>query len=198
MSVLDEIVARTRREVERRRPRMPPAPEPVDRADDAFRALADRLNIWLLIGSLALKVAERRAVNRAFLIGPDGAVAARYDKLHMFDVDLPGGESYRESAVYEAGSAMTLAATPFAQLGLTICYDLRFPGLYRKLAQAGAELICAPAAFTRQTGEAHWATLLRARAIETGSYILAPAQGGLHADGRETYGHSMIVNPWAA
>ncbi|GAB4519455.1 MAG: carbon-nitrogen hydrolase family protein [Parvularculaceae bacterium] len=163
---------------------------------DAFRAQAEARKIWLLIGSLALKAGEGRAVNRGFLIGPDGAIAARYDKMHIFDVDLPGGESYRESAVYDAGDCAVVAKTPLANFGLSICYDLRFPALYRRLAQEGADVLCAPAAFTKQTGEAHWEVLLRARAIETGSFVVAPAQGGHHEDGRDTYGHSLIIGPW--
>lgn len=165
----------------------------------AFRDAAARHGIWLLIGSLAL-AAERpeRAVNRSFLLAPDGAIAARYDKLHLFDVDLPGRESYRESATYEAGQGAVLAEAAGARLGLTICYDLRFPALYRSLALAGAGVLTVPAAFTRRTGEAHWHVLLRARAIETGSFVLAPAQGGKHEDGRSTYGHSLIVSPWGA
>ena len=160
-----------------------------------FCTLAGELGIWLLLGSLALKVAERRALNRSFLIDPRGAIVARYDKLHMFDVDLEGGESYRESSVYERGDEGIVVAIPNATLGLSICYDLRFPHLYRALAQAGADLIAVPAAFTRQTGELHWHTLLRARAIETGAFVLAAAQGGHHEDGRETFGHSLVVAP---
>lgn len=162
---------------------------------EAFRQLAHELEVWLLLGSLALRLAERRAANRSFLIDPTGALVARYDKLHMFDVDLPGGESYRESAVYQRGEQALVVTTPQAKLGLTICYDLRFPHLYRSLAQHGANVIAVPAAFTRQTGELHWHTLLRARAIETGAFIVAAAQGGRHEDGRETYGHSLIVDP---
>jgi predicted amidohydrolase len=130
------------------------------------------------------------------VIAPSGEIIARYDKIHMFDVDLPGGESYRESSLYRPGDAATVAELPWARLGLSICFDLRFPHLYRELAQSGASLIAAPAAFTRTTGEAHWHVLLRARAIETGAFVVAAAQGGRHEDGRETYGHSMIVDPW--
>ena len=163
----------------------------------AFRTLAAKHKIWLLIGSLAIALEEEdRLVNRSFLIGPDGLILATYDKIHMFDVSLDDGQTYRESKTYKAGDSATLAKTPLATLGLTICYDLRFPALYRALAQAGANILTCPAAFTKVTGEAHWHTLLRARAIETGSFLLAPAQGGLHADGRETYGHSLIVSPW--
>lgn len=161
-----------------------------------FSEAARTHGVWLLIGSLGLKLADRRAANRSYLFSPQGAVAARYDKLHMFDVSLPNGESWRESAVYEPGREAVLVKTPVGAFGLTICYDLRFPQLYRGLCQAGAEVLFVPAAFTKQTGEAHWETLLRARAIENGAFVIAPAQGGLHEDGRETYGHSMIVGPW--
>ncbi len=161
-----------------------------------FSEAAKRHGVWLLIGSMAVKLEERRAANRAFLFAPDGTIAARYDKLHMFDVDLPNGESWKESKVYRPGEEAVEVETPLAKIGLTICYDVRFPHLYRKLAQAGADVLCVPAAFTRQTGEAHWKTLLTARAIETGSFVVAPAQGGTHEDGRETYGHSLIIGPW--
>ena len=161
-----------------------------------FSEAAKAHGVWLLIGSMAVKLEERRAANRAFLFAPDGSIAARYDKLHMFDVDLPNGESWKESTVYRPGGEAVLVKASPASLGLTICYDVRFPHLYRKLAQAGAEVLCVPAAFTRQTGEAHWKTLLTARAIETGSFVIAPAQGGTHEDGRETYGHSLIIGPW--
>lgn len=170
--------------------------EAADAALAAFRALAAELKVWLLIGSLPIRADETRCANRSFLIGPEGAVAARYDKIHMFDVQLNAGNIYRESESFAAGDRAVLAATPKAKLGMTVCYDVRFPHLYRDLAKAGAEVIFVPAAFTRITGEAHWHILLRARAIETGSFIVAPAQGGKHADGRETYGHSLIVNPW--
>ncbi len=161
-----------------------------------FSNAAQQSRVWLLIGSMAVKVGERRAANRSYLFAPDGAIVARYDKLHMFDVDLPNGESWKESNVYKPGDGAVLVEAPFAKIGLSICYDVRFPALYRKLAQAGADLICVPAAFTRQTGEAHWQTLLTARAIETGSFVMAPAQGGTHEDGRQTYGHSLIIGPW--
>jgi len=161
-----------------------------------FRALAAELNVWLHIGSLITKVAEDRLANRGFLIGPDGEIKASYDKMHLFDVDLGGGEAYRESALYDGGKNAVLANTPLANFGLSICYDLRFAYLYRALAQAGANILLVPAAFTRPTGEAHWHTLLRARAIETGCYVLAAAQTGHHATGRDTYGHSLIVDPW--
>ena len=161
-----------------------------------FQALAKDLGIWLHIGSLIIKVADDRLANRSFLISPEGKVKARYDKLHLFDVDLPNGESYRESRLYEAGKEAVLVETPFGKIGLTICYDLRFPHLYRMLAEKGADIIMVPAAFTVKTGEAHWEILLRARAIETGCYVIAAAQTGLHATGRSTYGHSLAVNPW--
>ncbi|MEQ9198327.1 MAG: carbon-nitrogen hydrolase family protein [Parvibaculum sp.] len=167
-----------------------------DEALPAFRSLAAEKNIWLLIGSLPIRLSDEKVANRAFLISPEGDVAARYDKIHMFDVDLAGGESYRESRNYEPGREAILARLPWGRLGLTVCYDVRFPHLYRTLAQAGADFLTVPAAFTRQTGEAHWHTLLKARAIETGCFVIAPAQGGKHECGRETYGHSLIVAPW--
>ncbi|MEQ9145668.1 MAG: carbon-nitrogen hydrolase family protein [Parvibaculaceae bacterium] len=167
-----------------------------DRALKAFRALAAELKVHLLIGSLALKVADDKAVNRSFLLTPDGEVAARYDKIHMFDVDLGNGEAYRESKNYRAGDQAVVAALPWGGLGMTVCYDLRFPSLYRTLAQAGASFLTVPSAFTRGTGEAHWHVLLRSRAIEAGCFVIAPAQGGTHENGRETYGHSLIVAPW--
>lgn len=162
----------------------------------ALRALAQELSIWLHIGSLAIRVGDRKAANRAFVIAPDATIAARYDKLHMFDVDLPSGESYRESATYQPGDAAVCIDLPWLRLGVTICYDLRFPHLYRTLAQAGARMLSAPAAFTQVTGEAHWHVLQRARAIETGSFVVSAAQGGHHENGRDTYGHSLIVDPW--
>ena len=163
----------------------------------AFRRLAVDLRIWLLIGSLAIALEddERRA-NRSFLIAPNGSIVARYDKINMFDVNVDDGQTYRESRTYRPGERAVLASTPLGQIGLTICFDLRFPALYRTLSQAGAQLISAPAAFTRVTGEAHWHSLIRSRAIENGVYMLAPAQGGRHEDGRETFGHSIIVSPW--
>ncbi len=161
----------------------------------AFADAAQRHGVWLLIGSLAVRLGEK-AANRSFLFSPRGEIVARYDKLHMFDVDLPGGESWKESNVYEAGAGAAVVETPLASFGLSICYDVRFPQLYRSLAQAGANVLCAPAAFTRQTGMAHWKTLLTARAIENGAFVIAPAQGGRHEDGRETYGHSLIIGPW--
>jgi predicted amidohydrolase len=162
----------------------------------AFRALAAETGAWLLIGSMAIKIAEARLANRSFLIAPDGVIAARYDKIHMFDVDLKNGESYRESALYQPGEASVLAALPWGVLGMTVCYDLRFPYLYRALAQAGADFLSIPSAFTVPTGRAHWHVLQRARAIENACFVFAPAQWGEHAEGRKTYGHSLIVDPW--
>lgn len=161
-----------------------------------LRALARELGIFLHIGSLAIKLDPSRIANRSYLIDPEGKVTARYDKLHMFDVDLPGGESYRESQYFRPGDKAVVADLPFGRLGLSICYDLRFPALYRALASSGAEFIAVPSAFTKQTGEAHWRVLIRARAIETGAFVLAATQGGLHENGRATYGHSLIVSPW--
>jgi predicted amidohydrolase len=162
----------------------------------AFRELASELGIWLLIGSLAIKLSDDKLANRSFLINAQGEVAARYDKIHMFDVDLPNGESYRESKNYQPGITAMVAETPWGALGMSVCYDLRFPNLYRELAQAGAKMLTVPAAFTRTTGQAHWHILLRARAIESGCFVFAPAQCGIHADGRETFGHSLVVAPW--
>jgi len=167
-----------------------------DPALPAFRALAEELGIWLLVGSLAIKVSETKTANRQFLIDPKGRITARYSKIHLFDVDLPSGEKYRESNTVAGGGEAVLADTPWGKIGLTICYDMRFPQLYRTLAQKGAFLLTAPSAFTETTGKAHWHILLRARAIENGAYVLAPAQGGTHANGRKTYGHSLIVAPW--
>ena len=162
----------------------------------AFSDAARKNGIWLLIGSLAVNAGNGKAANRSFMFAPDGELAARYDKLHMFDVDLPNGESWKESKIYQPGSDGVVVSTDLAKFGLSICYDVRFPSLYRQMAQAGAEVLCAPAAFTRQTGKAHWEVLLRARAIENGAFVIAAAQGGRHEDGRETYGHSMIIDPW--
>lgn len=171
-----------------------------EEADDAtlaaLRQLAKELGIFLHIGSLALKISDKKAVNRAFMIGPDGEIIARYDKIHMFDVDLGNGESYRESSAYRPGERAILANVGAFRFGLTICYDLRFPSLYRALAEGGAKVLTVPSAFTRPTGEAHWHVLLRARAIENGAYVLAAAQGGKHENGRETFGHSLVVDPW--
>jgi predicted amidohydrolase len=161
-----------------------------------FTALAADLKVWLHIGSMGIKVKDDQLANRAFLIRPDGSIAARYDKIHMFDVDLPGGESYRESKRFTPGREAVLADLPWGRIGLSICYDMRFPALYRTLAKAGAQILTAPAAFTKPTGEAHWQVLLRARAIENLSFMLAAAQGGMHENGRPTYGHSIIIAPW--
>ncbi|MBO6758283.1 MAG: carbon-nitrogen hydrolase family protein [Roseibium sp.] len=162
----------------------------------AFRQLARECEIWIHAGSLAIKRPDGRAANRGMLFAPDGSIAARYDKIHMFDVDLPNGESWRESATYEPGSTATVVELPMARFGLAICYDVRFPGLFRDQARMGAGVLTAPAAFTKQTGEAHWHVLQRARAIENGAYMISAAQTGRHDDGRETYGHSLIVDPW--
>ena len=162
----------------------------------AFAEAASENGVWLLIGSMAIGRGDGKLANRAFLFGPDGEIAARYDKIHMFDVNLENGESWRESRVYHPGSAAVVVDTPLARFGLSICYDVRFPYLYRAMARAGAEVFCVPAAFTRQTGRAHWKTLLAARAIECGAFVIAAAQGGAHEDGRETFGHSLIVSPW--
>ena len=161
-----------------------------------FRALAKELGIDLLIGSLAIKTGPQRAANRSFLCGADGVIKARYDKIHLFDVTVSREETWKESNVYDRGDKAVMANIEGAKLGLSICYDLRFPALYRHYGQSGADIIAVPAAFTRPTGEAHWESLLRARAIETGSFVMAPAQGGTHEDGRTTYGHSRIIGPW--
>jgi deaminated glutathione amidase len=170
--------------------------EEQDATLSAFRELARRLAIWVHVGSLAVKVSPDRAANRGFLIDPRGDITARYDKIHMFDVDLANGESYRESRSYQPGELAVVADLPWGRLGLTICYDLRFPALYRALAEAGSAFLAIPSAFTRQTGEAHWHVLNRARAVENGCFVLAAAQGGTHQSGRETYGHSMVIDPW--
>jgi predicted amidohydrolase len=170
--------------------------EDEDESVAAYSGLAKDLRLWLNIGSLALKGDDEKLVNRSLLFSPDGSVAARYDKIHLFDVDLPTGETLRESETYEAGSALAFADTPLGLLGLTICYDVRFPALYHALAAQGCGVITVPSAFTVPTGEAHWHVLLRARAIETGSFVLAAAQGGAHESGRATYGHSLAVSPW--
>lgn len=162
----------------------------------AARKLASELGVFLHIGSTAILRTDGKLANRALLFGPDGATLATYDKIHMFDVDLDNGESWRESAAYEPGTEAVVTEIDGAILGFAVCYDLRFPQLFRAEAMAGADLLSVPAAFTRQTGEAHWHVLLRARAIENGAYVVAAAQGGLHEDGRETYGHSLIVDPW--
>jgi predicted amidohydrolase len=169
-------------------------------ADDpvvtGLRALAAELGVWLDIGSALVRREDGKAANRQVLVSPRGEITATYDKLHMFDVDLPTGETARESATYEPGERAVTADIDGARLGLSICYDMRFPAVYRALATAGATVLTIPAAFTRPTGEAHWEVLLRARAIETGSFVLAAAQGGFHEDGRGTWGHSTIVAPW--
>ena len=170
--------------------------EAADTSLATLRELARKLAIYIHIGSLAIKLMPEKAVNRSFLIAPTGEIAARYDKIHMFDVDLAGGESYRESRNYRPGEQAVLTDLPWGRLGLTVCYDLRFPALYRALAEAGATMLAIPSAFTQQTGEAHWHVLNRARAIENGCFVFAAAQGGKHENGRETYGHSLIVDPW--
>lgn len=172
------------------------APEAGNPAVARMAALAEELGIWLHVGSMAIKLGADKISNRSYLFAPDGSLKARYDKIHMFDVDLPGGESYRESKNYEPGMAGVVADLPWGRLGLSICYDLRFPALYRALAKAGAIFLAVPSAFTKQTGKAHWKVLLQARAIENGAFVFAAAQGGHHEIGRDTYGHSMIVSPW--
>jgi predicted amidohydrolase len=167
-----------------------------DPALPVFSALARDLKAWLLIGSLAIKVSDTKTANRSFLFSPDGTVSARYSKIHLFDVALASGETYRESNTVAGGDEAVVTDTDFGPVGLSICYDLRFPHLYRRLAQKGAFLFTVPSAFTVPTGEAHWHVLLRARAIENGAFVVAPAQGGTHANGRKTYGHSLIVAPW--
>jgi predicted amidohydrolase len=171
-------------------------PEEGNPALEQFSALAAELGIWLHIGSMVVRADADKLANRSLLITPEGRIGARYDKIHMFDVDLPNGETYRESANYAAGGQAVVADLPWGPLGLSICYDLRFPQLYRALAKAGAKFLAVPAAFTRLTGEAHWHTLLRARAIESQCYVFAATQGGLHEHGRETFGHSLIISPW--
>lgn len=170
--------------------------EAEDEALPVFRAQAKRFSCYLHVGSMPILRSDGLIANRGFLLGPDGDVLARYDKIHMFDVDLGHGETYHESATYAAGHEAFVVKMPFATLGMGICYDLRFAHLFRAMAQAGADLLSVPAAFTRKTGEAHWQVLLRARAIETASFVVAAGQGGAHPHGRETYGHSQIINPW--
>ena len=162
----------------------------------AFRDVALETGTWLLAGSLGIRLESGKLANRSCFIGPDGQVRTHYDKIHMFDVDLPNGERYRESERFDAGEVAVNTETPWGTLGMTICYDVRFPHLYRALAHAGAEIITVPAAFTRVTGEAHWHVLLRSRAIETGSFVMAAAQCGEHPGKRQTYGHSVIIDPW--
>lgn len=175
---------------------MPSFTEAAHPAPPAFARLARERRVWVLLGSLPISAAAGRFRNRSLLIGPDGVVAGRYDKIHLFDVELESGEHYRESATAEPGDEAVLVELPWGRLGMTICYDLRFPQLYRSLARAGADFLSVPAAFTRTTGEAHWHALNRARAIENGAYVFAPCQCGEHAGGSRTYGHSLIVDPW--
>ncbi len=171
-------------------------PEETDPIVARASSLASELGIHLHIGSTAIALGDDKIANRGLLFGPDGEIVCRYDKIHMFDVDLDNGESWRESAVYRPGHEARVADLPFGRLGFAICYDVRFPQLFRTEALAGAEILTVPTAFTRQTGEAHWHILVRARAIENGAFLIAAAQGGVHEDGRETYGHSLIVDPW--
>ncbi|MBI1205937.1 MAG: carbon-nitrogen hydrolase family protein [Azospirillum sp.] len=179
----DKILARVRPETEH--PGLP-----------FFRALAEETGAWLLVGSLGIRLDGDQVANRSFLIDAGGTIVARYDKIHMFDVDLAGGESYRESRTFRPGERAVVAPSPWGGIGMTICYDLRFGYLHRALAQAGAAILTVPAAFTVPTGRAHWHVLLRARAIETGCFVIAPAQCGEHDEGRRTYGHSLIIDPW--
>lgn len=172
------------------------SPQDTDPSLKHFQALAAELRLHLHIGSMPIKLDNESVANRAFLIGPGGDIVASYDKIHMYDVDLGNGESYRESKLYRPGTEAVIADLPWTRFGLTVCYDVRFPRLFHALADSGSAVIAVPAAFTQTTGEAHWHILLRARAIETGSYVIAAAQGGHHEDGRETFGHSMIIDPW--
>ncbi|PHR59634.1 MAG: amidohydrolase [Robiginitomaculum sp.] len=171
-------------------------PEPETRILQQFQHLAAELNISLLIGSLAIKLSPDKAANRSYAIDPQGQIVARYDKIHLFDVAVSSTETWRESDHIQPGKRAVLADLAGAKIGLTICYDLRFAALYRALAQAGAQILSVPAAFTRVTGKAHWKTLLRARAIENAAFVIAAAQGGVHEDGRRTWGHTMIIDPW--
>jgi len=171
-------------------------PEDGNPAIAHFRSLARELGIWLHIGSMGVLIRPDKVANRSLLISPQGVVVGKYDKVHMFDVDLPNGERYRESKNYQPGDTAVLVDLPWGKLGMTICYDLRFPQIYRALAHAGADFLAIPSAFTKPTGEAHWQVLMRARAIETGCFVLAAAQAGRHEAGRETYGHSIVVAPW--
>ncbi|WP_421927337.1 carbon-nitrogen hydrolase family protein [Neoaquamicrobium sediminum] len=171
-------------------------PEADDIIAHKAAALAGELGIFVHVGSTAIARPDGKVANRGFVFGPDGSKLATYDKIHMFDVDLDNGESWRESSTYEPGTASTVVDLPFGRLGMAVCYDLRFPQLFRAQALEGAQILTVPAAFTRQTGEAHWHVLQRARAIENGAFVIAAAQGGVHEDGRETYGHSLIVDPW--
>jgi deaminated glutathione amidase len=170
--------------------------EAEDSSVQGFIELAAKLKVWLHLGSMALKGADGKLVNRTLLLNPKGEIVARYDKIHLFDVDLPNGDTYRESETYTGGTEAVKVDVPFCSLGLSICYDVRQPALYHALAKAGADVLLVPAAFTVPTGKAHWHVLLRARAIETGSYVIAAAQGGTHDSGRETWGHSKVVDPW--
>ena len=170
--------------------------EEEDACAAGFSQLAKELGIWLHVGSLALRVSEDKLVNRSLLFSPDGSLAARYDKIHLFDVDMPSGERIRESDTFAPGDEAVVVALPWGNLGLSICYDMRFPKLYNILANAGAMFMAVPAAFTVPTGQAHWHVLLRSRAIETGSFVFAAAQGGAHECGRKTFGHSLVVTPW--
>ena len=170
--------------------------EEADASLATLREVARKLSIYVHVGSLAIRISPDRAANRSFLIDPKGDILARYDKIHMFDVDLAGGESYRESRNYRPGELGVLADLPWGRVGLTVCYDLRFPALYRALAEAGATMLAIPSAFTKQTGEAHWHVLVRSRAIENGCFVFAAAQAGRHENGRDTFGHSLIVDPW--
>ncbi len=172
------------------------AEESSDQSLTAFRALAKELGIYLHIGSLAIRLTAERAANRGFLIDPQGEIVARYDKIHMFDVQLANGETYRESARYQPGEVAPIVDLPWGKIGITICYDMRFPALYRALAESGAAFLTMPSAFTKPTGEAHWHILLRARAIENGAFVFAAAQAGTHESGRLSYGHSVIIDPW--
>lgn len=171
-------------------------PEAEDASLPRFRALAEELGVWLHIGSMAIKLSDTQCANRTFLIGPDGRVRATYDKIHMFDVQIGDGQVYRESSRYRPGERMAVADALGTKFGLSICYDLRFAYLYRAMAKAGAQVLTVPAAFTKTTGEAHWHVLLRARAIETGCFVIAAAQCGRHENGKDTFGHSLIVDPW--
>ena len=183
-------------EADRERLRSLVAAEQNDVSVAGFSQLARELGIWLHVGSLALRVSADRLVNRSLLFAPDGTVAARYDKIHLFDVDMPSGERIRESDTFASGTEAVVAKLPWGILGLSICYDMRFPALYNCLANAGAMFMAVPAAFTVPTGKAHWHVLLRARAIETGSFVFAAAQGGTHECGRHTFGRSLVANPW--
>ena len=186
----------TQIENDKRRMLATAGPEASHPAIPAFAEAAAKHGIWLLTGSLTIKLSDSLCANRSILFTPSGEIAARYDKIHMFDVQIPDGQSYRESATFRAGEQAIMAELPWGKLGMSVCYDLRFAKLYRSLAQAGAGILSVPAAFTEFTGKAHWHVLLRARAIETGCFVIAPAQCGEHAGGRRTYGHSLIVAPW--